>query len=87
MFLDGCQRTSISTETRDIEHENEFEAELHIEQLCKLYFRVNIQEMPESGQTLEEIYNVSPLISHRIARRANYYMYIKTYAESTTFNP
>jgi hypothetical protein len=59
VLLDSCQGTSISTEIGDIEHEHGLEAEFHIEQMCKLCFRVNIQEMPESGQTLGEIYNVS----------------------------
>ena len=74
MLLDGCQGTSISTEIGDIEYEHELETEFHIEQMCKLCFRVNIQEMPESGQTLGEIYNVSRLLSYQ-ARSSSDHMH------------
>ena len=41
--------TLMSTEIGDIEHKHKLEAEFHIEQMCKLCFRVNIQKLPESG--------------------------------------
>lgn len=74
MLLDGSQGTSMSTEIGDIEHKHELEAEFHIEQMCKLCFRVNVQEMPESGQTLGEIYHVSRLLSHQ-ARSSSDHMH------------